>query len=98
MKDTVGKVLLALRHYCLFFLIVAFSITCCMMLFVSTFSMSLGVEMTRENMGMAAKLTFGNVCLVSFLFFLLDAPGGPSGAPHRRRRGEDDAGGFFRPH
>ena len=73
MKDTVGKVLLALRHYCLFFLIVAFSITCCMMLFVSTFSMSLGVEMTRENMGMAAKLTFGNVCLLSFLFFLIDA-------------------------
>ena len=60
-------------HYFLFFVMVAFLVTCCMMLFVSTLSESLNITLTDENLAMAAKLTFGNVVLLSFGFTIIDA-------------------------
>lgn len=62
----------AFYHYLLFFLLVAFVTTCCMSLFVSTLTQSMGIELTAQNLNMAAKLTFGNVVLLSFLFTLID--------------------------
>ncbi len=59
-------------HYLVFFAVVAFVITCCLMLFVSTLSSSLGIEFTRENIGDAAKLTFINVLFFSALFTAID--------------------------
>lgn len=59
-------------HYFVFFLLVAFVITCCMMLFVSTLTDTLGVTLTDTNIGAAAKLTFWNVVLLSFLFTVID--------------------------
>ena len=61
-----------LSHYMLFFAIVAFTITCCTMLFVSTLSNSLNVTLTRENLNAAAKFTFLNVVLISFAFSVID--------------------------
>lgn len=61
-----------LYHYLVFFLLVAFVITCCMMLFLSTLTDTLGVTLTDTNIGAAAKLTFGNVILLSFLFTVID--------------------------
>lgn len=63
----------ALHRYLTFFILVAFVITCCMTLFVSTLSGYLDVELTDENMGDAAKATFWNVILLSFLFTVIDA-------------------------
>ena len=60
-------------HYFLFFVMVAFLVTCCMMLFVSTLSDSLNITLTDENLAMAAKLTFGNVVLLSLGFTVIDA-------------------------
>ena len=60
-------------HYLLFFLMVAFLITCCMMLFVTTLSNSLNITLTDDNLAMAAKLTFGNVVLLSLVFTIMDA-------------------------
>lgn len=60
-------------HYLLFFVMVAFLVTCCMMLFVSTLSNSLNITLTDENLAMAAKLTFGNVVLLSLGFTVIDA-------------------------
>ena len=60
-------------HYLLFFVMVAFLVTCCMMLFVRTLSSSLGITLTQENLNMAAKLTFGNVVLLSLGFTVIDA-------------------------
>lgn len=60
-------------HYFLFFIMVAFLVTCCMMLFVSTFSATMNLTLTDENISMAAKLTFGNVVLLSLLFTIVDA-------------------------
>ncbi len=61
-----------LNHYFVFFLLVAFVITCCMTLFVSTFTDTLGITLTEENIGTAAKLTFLNVALISFILTVAD--------------------------
>lgn len=62
-----------MRHYVLFFSLVAFVTSCCMALFVTIFSRSSHVSLTAENMALAAKLTFGNVVLISILFTIIDA-------------------------
>lgn len=72
-KLTVRAVLKWLNHYFTFFLMVAFVITCCTMLFVTTMTRSLGVTLTAENISAAAKVTFWNVALLSLLFTVIDA-------------------------
>ena len=65
----------ALRYIRLFFvilLIVAFVITCCTMLFVSTLRKTMGLTLTQENIGAAAKVTLVNVLVLSLLFTLID--------------------------
>ena len=66
------NILRALNHYFTFFLLVAFVITCCLMLFVTTLSESLGITLTSENLRAAAKITLWNVIFISFLFTLID--------------------------
>ncbi len=51
----------------------AFVITCCTMLFVSTMQYSMGIEFTEENINAAAKLTFLNVALISLICTIIDA-------------------------
>ena len=65
-------VLKAINHYLIFFLLVAFVITCCTMLFVSTLAEELGIALTSENRAAAAKLTFWNVVLISLIFTVID--------------------------
>ena len=62
----------ALQNYVTFFLLVAFIVSCCMMLFVRTLANSMGLVFTRENITAAAKLTFGNVLLITFIFASID--------------------------
>ena len=72
-KDGVFKgILKAVNHYFIFFIIVAFSITCCTMLFVTILSKEPGITLTDANIGTAAKITFFNVVLLSFLFTVID--------------------------
>lgn len=71
-KNTYEKILFAVNNYIVFFVLVAFVTTCCMMLFVSTMRDSLGLVLTEENITLAAKLTFGNVLLLSFVFTVFD--------------------------
>ncbi len=61
-----------LNHYFVFFLLVAFVITCCTMLFVSTLTDTLDIALTEENISAAAKLTFWNVALISFILTVAD--------------------------
>lgn len=72
-EGRVKTVLRLLNNYLIFFLLVAFVITCCMCLFITTLSKSLNIDFTEENIAVAAKLTFGNVILLSFIFTLVDA-------------------------
>lgn len=60
-------------RFVLFFLLVAFVTSCCMVLFLSALTKSMGLTLTADNLNIAAKLTFGNVVLLSLLFFLLDS-------------------------
>lgn len=66
------NLLRALYRYLVFFLLVGFVTTCCMSVFVSAFSQSLHLTLTQENLGTAAKLTFGNVVLLSMIFTVID--------------------------
>lgn len=59
-------------HYVLFFLLVAFLVSCSMVLFITVLTNTLELQLTSENLNMAAKLTFGNVLFLSFLFTLID--------------------------
>lgn len=72
-SDLKHKVLRSLYNYFLFFLLVAFLVTCSTMLFVSTLSETLHVELTGDNLNVAAKLTFLNVIFLSILFTVIDA-------------------------
>ena len=62
----------ALQNYVTFFLLIGFVVTCCMMLFVSTLANSMGLVFTEENIADAAKMTFGNVVLISVLCATID--------------------------
>ena len=66
-------ILRGICHYLLFFVMVAFLVTCCMMLFLRTLAATLHITFTGDNLSTAAKLTFGNVVLLSLLFTVVDA-------------------------
>ncbi len=68
----VVKILQSARRFASFFLIISFTVTCCMTLFLITFQQTARVELTEENITLAAKLTFGNVILISLLFTIID--------------------------
>ena len=58
--------------YLVFFLTVAFAVSCCMMLFVTTLANSMGLVFNETNIEAAAKVTFGNVVLITVLFATID--------------------------
>ena len=62
----------AVNNYAVFFLTVAFAVSCCMMLFLSTLAKTMGIEFTESNVTAAAKITFWNVLLITFLFGSFD--------------------------
>lgn len=72
-ESNVKKVLKWINHFFVFFLLVAFVITCCTMLFVSILQSTLNITLTEDNIAVAAKITFANVALLSFIFTICDA-------------------------
>lgn len=74
MKETrYRSLLLALHYYLAFFILAAFVVTCCMLLFMSVMAKEMDIIFTEDNIQAAAKLTFGNVLLLSALFTAVDA-------------------------
>ena len=71
-KLTFRQVLKAVNNYVVFFLTVGFSVSCCMMLFLNVLADSMGLVLNANNIAVAAKLTFGNVLLITFLFGTAD--------------------------
>ena len=67
------KLLVALNHYVCFFLLAAAILTCCMMLFVTILEWTMGLKLTAEDLGDAAKYTFGNVVFLSLVYTVIDA-------------------------
>lgn len=66
------EILRLVNHYLVFFLVAAFAVTCCMTLFIKLLSAELGLELTAENLNVAAKWTFANVVLLSLVFTTVD--------------------------
>ena len=66
------SMLKTINNYVVFFLTVAFAVSCCMMLFVRTLADSMGLVFSEENIGTAAKMTFLNVLLLTLLFGTID--------------------------
>ncbi len=71
-RNLVKSILKWINHYFVFFLLVAFVITCCTMLFVSILENSLNITLTEANITTAAKITFLNVALLSLIFTVID--------------------------
>lgn len=66
------RILRGIYHYLLFFMLVAFLVSCTMSLFVSALSKDLELVLTGDNLNRAAKLTFFSVILLSILFTVID--------------------------
>jgi len=71
-KLTLRQVLKTVNNYVIFFLTVGFAVGCCMMLFLNVLADSMGLVFDAENIAVAAKLTFGNVLLITLLFGTID--------------------------
>ena len=71
-KSKYKQVLRAINNYLVFFLIVAFVVSCCMMLFVRVLADTMGLIFTKDNIAAAAKLTFGNVLLITVVSATID--------------------------
>lgn len=66
------KVFRAVCDYLIFFTVVAFVVSCCMILFITTMADHIDIEFTNENVGTAALLTMLNVLLLTFLLTTCD--------------------------
>lgn len=66
------RTLRTIRNFLIFFLLIAFAITCCLMLFVSTLQNTLGHTFTPDEISAAAKSTMNNVILISVLVAFID--------------------------
>ena len=62
----------ALNNYVVFFLVVGFAVTCCLTLFVRTLANTMGLALGEENISAAARITFWNVLLITFIFGTID--------------------------
>ncbi len=71
-KLSVRRVLKTINSYAVFFLTVGFAVSCCMLLFLNVLADSMGLVFDAQNIAVAAKLTFGNVLLITFLFGTAD--------------------------
>ena len=71
-KPTIKGILGSVSSFLLFFLTVGFIVSCCMMLFLSILTDTMGLVLTTDNIATAARITFWNVVLITFLFKFAD--------------------------
>ena len=71
-KLSARQVFRTINNYIVFFLIVAFAVTCCMLLFVNILADTMDLVFTEANIAEAAKITFGNVMLITLIFGTID--------------------------
>jgi signal transduction histidine kinase len=71
-EKTVRRILVELSHFLTFFLLMAFVITCCMILFLKSMQSEMGRAFTQNEIERAARLTFANVILLSLICSISD--------------------------
>lgn len=68
----VWRIWFSVQRYLALFFLIAFVISCCMLLFLDTMTKSMDLALTEEGIAWAAKATFANVLLLSLLFTVID--------------------------
>ncbi|MBQ8289140.1 MAG: HAMP domain-containing histidine kinase [Clostridia bacterium] len=68
-----AAVIRSVNRFLVFFLLVAFVTTCCLMLFITVMSQTMEIDLTSDNIQAAAKLTFANVILLSLACATVDS-------------------------
>ena len=71
-KNKKSKLFASINNYIVFFLLIAFVITCCLMLFTTILTKTMGITLTSDDLGAAAKLTFANVIFFSIAITTID--------------------------
>lgn len=71
-NDRFKKLMKNVHNFLIFFLLVSFLISCCVMLFVSLMTITMDLKLTANDIGTAAKLTMANVVFLSILLFVCD--------------------------
>ena len=71
-KPTLKSILGSISSFFIFFLTVGFIVSCTTMLFVNILADTVGFTLAPENVNVAAKITFWNVVLITFLFKMAD--------------------------
>lgn len=71
-KPTFRGVLREFSSFLLFFMMVGFVVSCCMILFLDVLSEKMGLIYNSDNIAEAAKITFINVLIITALFKTLD--------------------------
>lgn len=72
-RSTARAILLSVYHFVCFFLIMAFLITCCMLLFLNVMSRRMDISFTEDNVRSAAVITFANMLLLCLACTVIDA-------------------------
>ena len=72
MKTRKGMLVEVVTGFLVFFLLVAFVVSCCFLLFLNIMADRMALRLTKEDVEFAAKLTFANVLLLSLLFSVID--------------------------
>ena len=62
----------SIRRGVFYFLLVAFIVSCCLILFLRSMQTAMGAALTEDMIKQAAKVTFANVLLLSLLFTVID--------------------------
>ncbi len=68
----IKKAIKLASNFFLFFAMIAFVITCCLMLFISVLQNTMGITFTSDDISMAAKATMINVIFISIVAYTLD--------------------------
>ena len=71
-KLSFHRILQEFSSFLLFFLLVAFVVTCCMLLFLNVLAKEMDLVFNSENIAQAAKITFINVLIITVLFKTVD--------------------------
>ncbi len=71
-KTTFRYILREFSSFLLFFLMVGFVVSCCMILFLNVLADTMGLVFTSHNITAAAKITFLNVFIITLIFKTLD--------------------------
>ena len=71
-KPSFHRILEEFSSFLLFFLMVGFVVSCCMMLFLKVLSKEMGLTYTSDNIAEAAKITFLNVLIITVIFKTID--------------------------